>query len=82
MAPEHSAELAHGVPGARLAAVKGGHAAAVEEPGRTLEILTGFLRDVVHRPHPGVSPADVRWPTASRPRLRQTVPVPRHPRIR
>ena len=48
VAPEHSVELAEGIPGARLAAVSGGHAATVEEPGRTLEILTGFLRDV-HR---------------------------------
>lgn len=70
VAPERSVELAHGIRGARLAAVKGGHAAAFEEPMRTLEILTGFLRDVVHRAHPGVSPADnVRWPTGRGPRL-------------
>ncbi|GGZ27665.1 3-oxoadipate enol-lactone hydrolase [Streptomyces olivaceoviridis] len=46
VAPEHSLELAEGIPGARLAAVRGGHAAAIEEPGRTLELLTGFLRDI------------------------------------
>lgn len=69
VAPEHSVELAHGIPGARLAAVKGGHAATFEEPVRTLEILTGFLRDVVHRAHPGDSSADdVRWPTGREPR--------------
>ncbi|MFF4355078.1 alpha/beta fold hydrolase [Streptomyces sp. NPDC001530] len=77
--PEHSVELANGIAGARLAAVKGGHAAACEEPGRTLEILTGFLRDVVHRAHPGVSPTDaVRWPAGPGPRRLPTVPAPRH----
>ncbi|MFD7409584.1 alpha/beta fold hydrolase [Streptomyces sp. NPDC059866] len=82
VAPEHSVELAVGIPGARLAAVRGGHAAAFEEPGRTLEILTGFLRDV-HRPHPELSPTDtVRWPTAPGPRFLPTVPAPRHPHER
>ncbi|MFG2356871.1 alpha/beta fold hydrolase [Streptomyces sp. NPDC048521] len=55
VAPEHSLELVEGIPGARLAAVKGGHAATIEEPGRTLEILTGFLRDI-RRHHREVSP--------------------------
>lgn len=44
VAPEHSMDLVDGIPGARLAAVRGGHAATFEEPERTLEILTGFLR--------------------------------------
>ncbi|MFJ3672548.1 alpha/beta fold hydrolase [Streptomyces sp. NPDC090106] len=48
--PEHSVELADGIPGARLAAVKGGHAAPYEQPERTLEILTGFLHDVLRSP--------------------------------
>ncbi|SNX88369.1 pimeloyl-ACP methyl ester carboxylesterase [Streptomyces sp. TLI_55] len=54
VAPQHSVDLANGLPGARLAAVPGGHAATVEEPLRTLEILTSFLRDLrsspTHRP--------------------------------
>ncbi|MFF2732242.1 alpha/beta fold hydrolase [Streptomyces sp. NPDC058008] len=46
VAPEHSVELAEGIPGARLAAVRGGHAATVEEPERIGDILTDFLREV------------------------------------
>ncbi|WP_338704213.1 alpha/beta hydrolase (plasmid) [Streptomyces sp. Q6] len=46
VAPNHSVDLADGLPGARLAAVRGGHAALFEEPDRTLEILTDFLRDL------------------------------------
>ncbi|KOV71685.1 alpha/beta fold hydrolase [Streptomyces sp. MC1] len=56
--PEHSLELAEGIPGARLAAVKGGHAATIEEPERTLEILAGFLRDI--RRHHGEASHTVR----------------------
>ncbi len=55
VAPEHSLELADAIPGARLTAVAGGHAAAIEEPGRTLEILTGFLHDI-RRHHREVHP--------------------------
>ncbi|MBE8478445.1 alpha/beta fold hydrolase [Streptomyces justiciae] len=46
VSPKHSIDLADGMPGARLAAVRGGHAATFEEPDRTLEILTDFLRDL------------------------------------
>jgi pimeloyl-ACP methyl ester carboxylesterase len=56
VAPKHSVDLADGLPGARLAAVRGGHAVTVEEPDRTLEILTGFLRDLRSSPagHPAI----------------------------
>ncbi|MFF4354485.1 alpha/beta fold hydrolase [Streptomyces sp. NPDC001530] len=50
VAPQHSVDLADGIPGARLAAVRGGHAGTFEEPDRTLEILTGFLRDLRRSP--------------------------------
>lgn len=46
VAPEHSAELARGITGARLAAVDGGHAAVFEDPGQTLEALSGFLDEL------------------------------------
>ncbi|MGW0812844.1 alpha/beta fold hydrolase [Streptomyces viridiviolaceus] len=47
--PEHSVELAEGIPDARLTAVGAGHAATVEEPDLILGILTEFLREA-HRP--------------------------------
>jgi pimeloyl-ACP methyl ester carboxylesterase len=50
VAPKHAVDLADGLPGARLAAVRGGHAATFEEPDRTLEILTGFLRGLRSSP--------------------------------
>ncbi|WEP00823.1 alpha/beta fold hydrolase (plasmid) [Streptomyces sp. FXJ1.172] len=78
VAPEHSVELAEGIPGARLAAVRGGHAATIEEPGRTLEILTGFLRDV-HRYRPDAPRTGALLPPAGHtPRLPR-IPRPRHP---
>ncbi|MET7694907.1 alpha/beta fold hydrolase [Streptomyces sp. NPDC005483] len=81
VAPEHSVELAEGIPGARLAAVKGGHAATFEEPERTLEILTEFLRDLHRRPRPAPSPTDsVGRPTG--PGSPRTVPAPRRPHER
>ncbi|MEV0175540.1 alpha/beta fold hydrolase [Streptomyces sp. NPDC050803] len=46
VAPEHSVELAVGLPGARLAAVDAGHLAALEQPGRTLRLLTDFLGEI------------------------------------
>ncbi|WP_151481115.1 alpha/beta fold hydrolase [Streptomyces albicerus] len=80
VAPEHSVQLADGIPGARLAAVMGGHAAAFEEPVRMLEILSGFLRDV-HRPHPEASCTHAaKWPAG--PRLLPAVPAPRRPHQR
>lgn len=73
VATEHSLELAEGLPGARLAAVRGGHAAAVEEPGRTLELLTGFLR-TLHRYDPGLSRTTaVMRPAGDEQRLPHTV---------
>lgn len=88
VAPEHSVELAEGIPGARLAAVRGGHAATFEEPGRTLELLTGFLREVhrsydVHRSGPEVLPTPaVTRPAGHGPRPLPTAPSSRHPRRR
>ncbi|WP_078959695.1 alpha/beta fold hydrolase [Streptomyces sp. NRRL B-24085] len=81
VAPEHSVELAEGIPGARLAAVKGGHTATFEEPERTLELLTDFLRDLHRQPHHASSPADTggRPPGAGSPR---TVPASPRPRER
>ncbi|MER7539040.1 alpha/beta hydrolase [Streptomyces sp. NPDC097704] len=48
--PEHSVELAEGMPDARLAAIGAGHTATVEEPDLVLELLTGFLRRVSGTP--------------------------------
>ncbi|MGV9915401.1 alpha/beta fold hydrolase [Streptomyces tendae] len=77
--PEHSLELAEGLADARLAAIGTGHAAAVEDPGRVLEILTGFLREV-HRTAPVARRrADGRRSTAAA-RYLSTVASPRFPR--
>ncbi|MDH6589435.1 pimeloyl-ACP methyl ester carboxylesterase [Streptomyces sp. SAI-133] len=81
VAPEHSVELADGIPGARLAAVKGGHAATFEEPERTLELLTGFLHDLHPRPHPAPSPTDPDGRPPG-PGSRRSVPAPRRPHER
>ncbi|MEV7080949.1 alpha/beta fold hydrolase [Streptomyces sp. NPDC093516] len=84
--PAHSLELVDGIPGARLAAVKGGHAATFEEPERTLEILKWFLRDL-HRPprtHDATPPhrngagADSRNPSPG-PGLTPVIPAQRRP---
>ncbi|MET7518767.1 alpha/beta fold hydrolase [Streptomyces sp. NPDC005480] len=80
VAPEYSVELADGIPGARLAAVGSGHAATLEEPERTLEILTGFLRTVRRDGFKGPFTKTVaRGPASSRPRLLPTIPSPRSP---
>ncbi|WP_420036453.1 alpha/beta fold hydrolase [Streptomyces sp. cg28] len=80
VAPEHSVELADGIPGARSAAVAGGHVAALEEPERTLEILTGFLRSVRRGGVKGSSSGSVAGrPGSPRPRLLPTIPAPRSP---
>ncbi|MFJ5035590.1 alpha/beta fold hydrolase [Streptomyces sp. NPDC088560] len=81
VAPEHSVELAEGIPGARLAAVRGGHAATIEEPGPTLEILTGFLRDV-HRHRPEGPRTAAVLPPAGHVPGHPRVPRPRHPHQR
>ncbi|MGW5781746.1 alpha/beta fold hydrolase [Streptomyces sp. NPDC003863] len=44
--PEHSVELAEGIPDARLAAIGAGHTATVEKPDLIVELLTGFLQRV------------------------------------
>ncbi|MGW1093112.1 alpha/beta fold hydrolase [Streptomyces sp. NPDC002596] len=80
VSPEHSVELAEGIPGARLAAVRGGHAATVEEPGRTLEILTEFLREVRRSDPLGSRAATFRRPAAHESRLLPAVPRPLSPR--
>ncbi|MEV4078420.1 alpha/beta fold hydrolase [Nonomuraea fuscirosea] len=46
VAPEHSAELAEHITGARLVQVPGGHAAIVEDPQQTLEALAGFFKEL------------------------------------
>ncbi|MEU2424043.1 alpha/beta fold hydrolase [Streptomyces sp. NPDC007851] len=76
VAPEHSVELAEGIPGARLAAVSGGHAATYEEPERTLELLTGFLHDLRRDHSPDSAPLVLRQPG---PRLPPAVRQPRNP---
>ncbi|MFF1490276.1 alpha/beta fold hydrolase [Streptomyces sp. NPDC058319] len=43
VAPEHSAEIAAGIAGARLVRVTGGHASVFEDPGQTADALLGFL---------------------------------------
>ncbi|WP_121711840.1 alpha/beta hydrolase [Streptomyces sp. E5N91] len=81
--PEHSVELAERIPDARLTAVGAGHAAAVEEPGRVLEILTEFLREVNLRAStpPGHRSTAVRQPAPTpAPRRPSRVPRPRSPR--
>lgn len=63
VAPQHAVDLADGLPGARLAAVRGGHAVTLEEPDRTLEILIRFLRDLRSSPaapSPSAHPRDGR----------------------
>ncbi|MER7930710.1 alpha/beta fold hydrolase [Streptomyces sp. NPDC096057] len=81
VAPEHAVELAHGIPGARLAAVRGGHAATYEEPERTLEILRDFLQDL-HPARHGTTTAVLRRP--ANPAAGQTpiIPGPRNPHRR
>ncbi|MFF7051764.1 alpha/beta fold hydrolase [Streptomyces griseorubiginosus] len=81
VAPEHSVELANGIPGARLAAVKGGHAATVEEPERTPAFLSGFLHDLHGRPRPAPSPTDSDGRPPG-PGYRRMVPAPRCPHER
>ncbi|HUN34823.1 MAG TPA: alpha/beta fold hydrolase [Trebonia sp.] len=44
VAPEHSVELAAGIPGAQLVQVPGGHASIMEDPERTRGALLDFLR--------------------------------------
>ncbi|PWI15344.1 hydrolase [Streptomyces sp. Act143] len=61
VSPKHSVELADGMPGARLAAVRGGHAATFEEPDRTLELLTDFFRGL----HPSLAGRTHRTTTYS-----------------
>jgi len=80
VAPEHSVELAEGIPDARLTAVGAGHAATVEEPDRIAEILAEFLREA-YRPETGTARATtVRRAAVPAPRLLSTVPRPRTPR--
>jgi pimeloyl-ACP methyl ester carboxylesterase len=43
VAPEHSAELAAGIPGATLVAITGGHASIFEDPQLTQRVLLDFL---------------------------------------
>lgn len=43
VAPEHSAELAAGIPGARLVEISGGHASIFEDPQQTRQVLLDFL---------------------------------------
>lgn len=43
VAPEHSAELAQGIAGARLVEVGGGHASLFEDPRQTADALVAFL---------------------------------------
>ncbi|MFC9627217.1 alpha/beta fold hydrolase [Streptomyces sp. NPDC056930] len=43
VAPEHSVELADGIPGARPATVTGGHAPVFEDLGQTLKVRSAFL---------------------------------------
>jgi pimeloyl-ACP methyl ester carboxylesterase len=43
IAPEHSAELAANIPGARLADIAGGHASIFENPRQTQQMLLAFL---------------------------------------
>ncbi|MFB7507347.1 MULTISPECIES: alpha/beta fold hydrolase [Streptomyces] len=79
VAPEHSVELAEGIPGARLAAVRGGHAATIEEPGRTLEILAGFLRDIRRTRSADSATLVLPRPANPDPQLLPTSPQPRNP---
>ncbi|MFJ7497278.1 alpha/beta fold hydrolase [Streptomyces sp. NPDC097727] len=76
VAPEHSVELAEGIPDARLAAVKAGHTAALEEPGRILEILTEFLREV-HQDDPVGSRTVAIRPAGHESRFLPTITRPR-----
>jgi pimeloyl-ACP methyl ester carboxylesterase len=46
VAPEHSAELASGIAGARLVEVEGGHVSIVHNPQPTREALLGFLKSL------------------------------------
>ncbi|MFH8625909.1 alpha/beta fold hydrolase [Streptomyces vietnamensis] len=75
--PEHSVELAEGIPDARLAAIGAGHTATVEEPDLIVELLTGFLRRIGrHTPRTArAAPA----PALKR-RLLTAVPGPHRPR--
>ncbi|MFF4902784.1 alpha/beta fold hydrolase [Streptomyces sp. NPDC001068] len=82
VAPEHSVELAHGIPGARLAAVKGGHAATYEEPERTLEILTAFLRGIRPTGRADSATLLLQRPEQPAPRIVVTAPAPHHPHRR
>ncbi|MFJ5036066.1 alpha/beta fold hydrolase [Streptomyces sp. NPDC088560] len=81
-APEHSVELAEGIPGARLAAVRGGHAATIEEPGRILRVIREFLHDIDRYQAKGRRTAPAPPPVSQGPGLPPPIARPRNPHRR